>query len=275
MTRTSRWPKSFYRVRWPLHSFTPSTVPRDDVLRRLTAHAETDARVLALLVGGSLGRGEGDAFSDLDLIVVVGEQQRQIFIDGARDFMGAAAHIVHWFRPVPALPVFSAITDEWVRCDLTVTVPDAVMGARDTLKPVMDRAKVWDALASTLPSRAPDTARLESIVREFVRVLGLLPVGLGRGDLLVCQTGVGLLRSHLVSLLIEELNFKQPPGALALSRIISPADRQMLEHLPVALPERSSILLANHALAEAFLPRAAPIAFPSRVNLASRFLVRD
>jgi len=44
---------------------------RDRWLRQLVAAAGADRRVRALLLAGSLARGEGDAWSDLDLVVVV------------------------------------------------------------------------------------------------------------------------------------------------------------------------------------------------------------
>ncbi len=52
---------------------TPGTPRQQRVLRALSAHYESDARVLAVLVFGSVGRGEGDEFADLDTAVVVND----------------------------------------------------------------------------------------------------------------------------------------------------------------------------------------------------------
>lgn len=47
------------------------TLRRDRVLRDLVAALRDDARIAAAWLGGSLGRGVGDALSDIDLTVVV------------------------------------------------------------------------------------------------------------------------------------------------------------------------------------------------------------
>lgn len=49
----------------------PGTPQHQDLLRLITRFYAGDDRVLALLIFGSLGRGAGDAWSDLDLAVIV------------------------------------------------------------------------------------------------------------------------------------------------------------------------------------------------------------
>lgn len=229
---------------------------RDDLLARLTVQAEADQRVLALLLGGSLGRGEGDAWSDVDLIAVVAPEAHPGFVEGARAWVEQAARLVLWRAPHPGLPLFVAVTDRWLRCDLTVAVPGRVTVAQDGCRPLVDRAGVWNALPATLESRGPDSARVAALVREFIRVLGLMPVVLGREELVVAVGGAGMQRTALINLLVEELGLPQPPGALHLSRLLSPADMRMLGALPPAEATRASVLAANRAVAAAFLPRA-------------------
>lgn len=229
---------------------------RDDLLARLTVQAQEDERVLALLLAGSLGRGEGDAWSDLDLIAVIAPEAHPAFVEGARAWMERAAPLVLWRSPYPGLPLFVTATEDWLRCDLTVTAPGRVTSAKDGCRPLVDRAGVWGALPATLATRGPDPARVAALVEEFIRVLGLLPVGLGRGELVVVVSGVAMQRTALIALLIEELGLPQPPGALHLSRLLSPDDMRMLSALPAAEATRASVLIANHAIAAAFVPRA-------------------
>ena len=49
----------------------PGTPHHQDLLQRITAFYAADNRLLALILFGSLGRGAGDAWSDLDLAVIV------------------------------------------------------------------------------------------------------------------------------------------------------------------------------------------------------------
>ncbi len=230
---------------------------RDGLLSALSAAAETDPRFLALLLGGSLGRGEGDEWSDLDLIAVVAPEHHAAVNDGVSAWIeGVAGPLVHAFRPVPGAPLFSGVTADWLRVDVTVTVPSFVRSARDRVVPLFDRAGVVAALPATLPPGAIDASRIEALTLEFIRVLGLLPVGLGRQEYAVIATGVGLQRAALIALMIEAAALPQPPGALSLSRVLSPADLAVIDALPPPGPTRESALAANAALAHAFIPRA-------------------
>lgn len=230
---------------------------RDDLLAALTVQARTDARLKALLLGGSLGRGEGDAWSDLDLVAVVAPEALADFIGGAQAWVErAAGALLVWRPPHPGLPLFNAVTEDWLRCDLTVTVPGRVMGAQDGLKPLIDRSGVYDALPQTLPARSPDPVRLAALVQEFLRILGLLAVVIGRGEYVVGVSGAGMLRSQLITLLIEELGLAQPPGALHLSRLLTPGDMRLLDSMPSVEATRPSVIAAHRAMAGVFLPRA-------------------
>jgi predicted nucleotidyltransferase len=51
----------------------PGTLQHQKLLRAIVSHYENDARILAVIVFGSLGRGNWDRFSDLDLDVVVAD----------------------------------------------------------------------------------------------------------------------------------------------------------------------------------------------------------
>lgn len=229
----------------------------DDLIGRATARAEADERIRALFLGGSLGRGGGDAFSDIDLIVVVAPADHRAFVEGARAWVEAITPIVHWHVPHPPLPLFCAITPEWERLDLTVTVPGMVMGTQTTLKPLLDRDGVHGALPASAPSRRdPDPRKVEAMVREFLRVLGLLPMVSGRGELAVGITGAGLLRQQGIALLVEAQGFHPPPGALSLSRVLPPEELALVGGLPLPGASTDSVVETSLAWAGAVMPRA-------------------
>ena len=60
---------------------------RTQLLEKLTMALKADARVAAAWLWGSLGRGNGDALSDLDLWVVVGDADAQAVIAERQDFV--------------------------------------------------------------------------------------------------------------------------------------------------------------------------------------------
>jgi hypothetical protein len=139
---------------------------------------------------------------------------------------------------------------------MTVTVPGKVIGARDTLKPLADPAGVWASLPASLPAKPLDPAALTALIEEALRILGLLPMALGRGELATGVTGAGLIRQQLIALMILETEPPLPPGALHLARLISAQDLATVEALPGVVATRGSVIAANLAYAGVLLPRA-------------------
>ncbi len=51
----------------------PGTAEQQALLRAVVAHYRDDPRILAVIVFGSLGRGNWDSYSDLDLDVIIAD----------------------------------------------------------------------------------------------------------------------------------------------------------------------------------------------------------
>lgn len=249
---------------------------RDDLLQAVIDAAQADARVIGLFLSGSLATGRADAYSDIDLVLVADAGAHTAFVDQARTWVAALAELVLWKRPYPTWPLFNAVTAEWLRLDLTVTVPERLAGSKASLKPLLDDQGLYDALPANLPLRDVDPQKLRALAEEFLRISGMAPVALGREEYVVGVTGAGLLRGLLIELLIEEKALPQPSGALHLSRLLAPEDMAMLAELPVASATREGVLAANLAYAGAFLPRARALAartgapWPSEMETAAR-----
>jgi hypothetical protein len=233
---------------------------RDQIIEGFTARAEGDDRVAALFLGGSLGKGVGDDWSDVDVILAVRPEHHGALVSEVRAWADSVAEVVLWKQVYPGAPLFMAVTAEWLRFDLTVTIPGHVIGAQATLKPLVDRDEVWSGLPKTLAPKPLDPAALTALIEETLRILGLLPMALGRGEFATGVTGAGLIRQQLISLLIMETEPPLPPGALHLARLISPQDLAMVQALPGAVATRDSVIAANAAYAGAFLPRARIVA---------------
>lgn len=228
-----------------------------ELIGRLVEKAEADERVRAVLLGGSLGRGDGDEFSDVDVMMVIAPEDHRAFMDGAEAWVGTLATVVHWHAPHPPLPLYNAYTDSWERLDLTVTVPTMVRGTQATLKPLIDRDGIHAGLPQAEPARAaPNAKKVEALAREFLRVLGLAPVVVGRRELAVAITGAGLLRQHGIAILVEAQGWNPQPGALSLSRVLPAEDLALVERLPLPQADMDSVIDANMAWAGAILPRA-------------------
>jgi hypothetical protein len=66
---------------------------RDALLQQLRAVLEADGRVTAAWLFGSLGRGAGDALSDIDLFVVVADQAIPAVVGDRRSVMAQVAQV--------------------------------------------------------------------------------------------------------------------------------------------------------------------------------------
>src|SRR4051794_27506320 len=129
---------------------------RDQIIEGFTARAQADGRVAALFLGGSLGKGVGDDWSDVDLILAARPDRHAALDAEVRAWADAIATVVLWKQPYPGVPLYTAVTDEWLRFDVTMTVPGRVIGAQATLKPLVDRDGVWAGLPHTLPPKPLD-----------------------------------------------------------------------------------------------------------------------
>lgn len=233
---------------------------RDDLIAAFTAAAQGHDGVEALLLGGSLGRGEGDSWSDVDLIVVTPAQAHAGFVEGVRAWAEAVAPAVLWRQVYPGLPLFHAVTADYLRYDITVTTLERVTESADRVRPLVDKVGAHGRLP---PPREPPpvSARaVEDIVEEFLRILGLLPVGVGREDWPAVAAGMGLMRHQLQALMILEQRPVAPPGALGLTRLLPPQDLHLLTRLAAPASNRESGISGSVALADAFLPRARRVA---------------
>ena len=70
-------------------TISPGTPQHQALLRTIVAHYDQDPRILAIVVFGSLGRGNWDALSDIDLDVVIADDARIDVVDELRQLCAA------------------------------------------------------------------------------------------------------------------------------------------------------------------------------------------
>lgn len=220
-----------------------------------------DPQIEALWLAGSLGDGRGDAFSDVDFLVLVADGK---VADAAARYARDIAAIAE-----PALVnqlyggrILNVVTTQWQRFDLTF-VEAGDLGRFDgpRLTTVFNKGTRSPAALPTQTYRTqPD--RLLQLTNEFLRVLGLSVVVMGREEYLVGLKGVELLRQMTIDLMLEEngVGPAQRGGALHLNGLLTPPQREALENLPPISASRERILAASGELAAIFLPRARKLA---------------
>ncbi len=211
----------------------------------------------ALFVAGSHGRGDADAWSDVDLVGIAEPDAHDAIVEAWRGALEAREPLVYWSARGAPVRLVNAITESWLRCDLLLIPRARFSGrARSGLRPLFDRAGIYDSLPADLPPAVPNPERVRAIVLEFLRVTGLMAVGLGRGEHVLLVRGAGLLRDLLTDLMVEECPLADRGGALHPSRLLRADQMAVLQDLPYPGPRRDEVIGAHVALAAAFLPRA-------------------
>lgn len=253
------------------------------LIDRITRVLERVPGLGSAFLGGSHGRDETDACSDVDIYVVVAEADDiPDLLARLEESVGEIAPILY-SKVLPNARTINCITMDWLRFDLTVVSGiELAFVAGGAAKPLFDRLGLADALTAMPPS-APEPAAdaLLEIVNEFIRVLGLSMVVKGRDDLIVAQTGTNLLRDMLIRTMAME-NAPQPRrGVLALRRDLKPDQIGVLMDLPPLDATWPSIFARTSAIARQFFRRARTLAedldapWPETFERVTRKLLGD
>ncbi|BDZ58867.1 nucleotidyltransferase domain-containing protein [Barrientosiimonas endolithica] len=232
------------------------TLPQEEFIARASEVLGADDRVRGLWLTGSLGDGTADEFSDVDSLVVVEDSSYDDVLAEWDDLAREVAPFVLVKQLFPGAPIFNHITPEWLRWDVVLVRPQDA-AERFELGAVRE---LFDRDGMTVPDPEPagpaDQRAARGIVEEFIRVQGLLPVVLGRGELVTAASGAGLTRQHLTSLLRLRAEGSRPSGALHLSRVLPAELIAELAALPPVSADRDSVVALHRRTWELFMPVA-------------------
>lgn len=229
----------------------------NDFIDRVGAAAAASGLLDGLFLGGSFGRGTADAWSDVDLIGLAPKARHGAILDWWRTWLSAQEALIYWKQWGHGATLVNAITESWLRVDLLLPDNGQLDGrAQDGLRSLFDPQGLYTALPASLPEREPDGVAVLAMVEEFIRIIGLTPVALGRREYVVMAMGNGMLRDLLSRLLQETLPLPDRGGLLHLNRLLPADDINMLEALPYPAPEKDALIEGQLAVARAFFPRA-------------------
>ena len=229
----------------------------DEIAHRLDAEPDVEALWLA----GSLGKGGGDAFSDVDLLVLTADGAAgEVSAKLARDLASALRVVL--VNSLYGGRVLNMVTDDWARFDLTlVQREDLQRYDADALTPIFNKGPSTPPVQPKTPYRtSPD--QLLTMVKEFLRVVGLTPVAMGREEYELALTGIDLLRRMTFDLMLEENSISPAMrgGALHRNPMLTAEQRADLSALPAIAADRASVIAGTAAFARLFLPRARRLA---------------
>ncbi len=228
------------------------TETQQRLIDRIASVLEADAQISGAWLSGSLGKGAGDEFSDVDVLVATVNDPAEAAARYLADIAFVAPTLIaklHFGR------VLNCVTPDWERFDLVfVSVAElSRYNARD-LKRLFSRGDEPVAQAA-VPS---EPSRLEDNLTEFFRIVGLGPVVLGRQEFIVALDGVGLLRKIVIDTMLELNGVTQAErgGVLKLNAFLTDAQREALLSLPPLQTTPASLVATNRALADIFIPMA-------------------
>ena len=227
-------------------AIAPLPIGYADLLDRVVATLDSDERIVALWLGGSLGRGVADAGSDLDLIVTVADAAAEE-IRAAGDAMWAFLDPVIALE-IPYLPgCFTLLTSGGLRVDTVLEAESEVASS-----PYRQRVMVFDRRAEPTPLPAPEHTddgpnldRMQAIATEFARQLAIFPDAVvARRDWLLGQEAVHNYRTFLYQLYVESNAPLPPMGVKQWSAKLTAAQRDRLSTLTPPAADATSVIAA-------------------------------
>lgn len=205
----------------------------DEAVARIAGAAVADGLCEAVLLKGSIGRGDADEFSDIDLYLVVSPQNRDAVLARREKYLSAYGDVVFVEDVDFGLPQKVAILSDALHVDLYVAEPKQV-GSLDPVVAVYDPASLFADVAST---RADVTD--EELCRHFSSVIYCLveaSSAYGRRNdawtTKIMSDAVGELSVLVRSLYDRRYAFL---GLKKINEVIPAEDYQLLEAIYVSL----------------------------------------
>ena len=172
-------------------------MPQDEFIKAISVTLDGHPGVRGLFLVGSYGKGTADAFSDIDLLAIIEETQKAEFPVTWQTILEGITPVVFWNQRQAGGILINAITTDWIRCDLFIPAENGLNNqSKDTVRPLIDRDDFYETLPPQLTYSGPNIGRVKYLINEFIRVLGLTSVVLGRGEYFTAVAGAGMLRDH-------------------------------------------------------------------------------
>lgn len=239
---------------------------QQDIIAAAKTAFRDDEAVRGLFLSGSFGRGTQDEWSDVDLLAIVAKDDQRGVADRWKVALNALQPVVYWNELERGGFLINAVTEDWLRCDLYMVEPGHIgQRAKNTIAPLIDRDGIYDALPDALPLKTPNPHALRYQINEFIRILGLTPVAMGRGEYLTAVMGNGLLRGLLADLFMQDVSDPDTGGILHMSKLLPAEQIRIMSDLPFPNATAEAVLEGHLAVARIFMPRARQMA--ERLNV--------
>jgi hypothetical protein len=213
----------------------PGTAQHQALLQGIVDHYAADARVRAVVVFGSLGRGDWDADSDIDLDVVIGDDVR-LEVEPALQALcealattGEKAALAFAVGPDEGEIVFESLMQISVRYHPLATTKPAIVDSMKVLAGDLDAATI---AAAGLANRSEDEAPLRPLLDQLLRYAAVSDVAVRRQNLWLAVELLGRMRS-----LCLEIFTRARGGERSFYYFAATAEPRLQARLGQALPQ--------------------------------------
>jgi predicted nucleotidyltransferase len=236
----------------------PGTPQHQALLQIIVTHYHQNPRFLAVVVFGSLGRGDWDALSDIDLDVVIADDAVVEAVQELRKLCTAFAPLgEHLAVIVPdgddaADAVLDSLMMLSVRYHPLVTTKAAIVDSMQVLAGPLDHATI---AAAGMANQAASEPPVEQLLDECVRYAAVASVYMQRES-----PWLSIEVLHRMRTLLIEIYTRTHGGGRALHRFDATAPFALKKQLDAALPQANphslhSALAALLNSLESDLPR--------------------
>ncbi len=223
----------------------PGTPQHQALLRAIVAFYEHDARVLALVVFGSLGRGGWDALSDIDLDVVVADDARIQVADELRRLCASFAPLGEYAALIVPEDdegdvVLESLRQFSVRYHPLAATKPAIVDSMRVLAGRLDAAPI---AAAAVANPADPEPPINHLLEACVRYAAVVQVYLQRESLWLSIEILHRMRDLLMQLFVRTHG-----GGRSLHRFPATAPAGLQARLSAALPQAADSASVRAAL---------------------------
>jgi hypothetical protein len=246
-----------------------------DVIERALRVVSEDDRVAAAWLAGSLATGAADAYSDIDLHLLVEDTDQAEVAQEWPELVERIIGPLVLATPIDGVVGGYTLNRDWVHLDLVVHAAsdlDAV--------PAGPMLVLYDPTQALSDRRAglPEPGEPyfpDDVVDLYLYFLGNLVVTFGRRELVVARGGVQALIDLLVRLMLAERGIHEIGGQKRLNPFLSEEQRTVLESIPGAAATPTEITAAVESITREFVRRGRALAssthhpWPDRLQRAT------
>jgi hypothetical protein len=203
---------------------------QEEIVEKLRASVVADPRIRAAWLGGSLGRGDADRYSDVDLHLLIATGQAQTLRVEAPAWLARHADLVLCRAGGRRL---NALTTDGLRLDVWLHEEGERQEGYSSLHSRVLHDPAQLLLEPTLEAREPlgpgRGERLLAGIEEFWRCLSLLPALAGRGELIVGVQELGVELGLVSRIVLDGLGIDRDAGHGKLNQALPEELRGRLE----------------------------------------------